>query len=418
MATRLLASGRANAAILALAAMLVSSCSTPSLSPTGAPPASQPPQTSLPTPTTIPATLMPSPVALWRPTASLAGAREAHTATLLRDGGVLVVGGWQAYVPPDASGARRALDSVELFDPTTDTWAAGPPLHHDRAEHRAILLADGRVLVIGGRTVGIETLSEQVRRPEIFDPANGTWSDIDNPPMSSVLDAIRLTDGRVLAVGFGTGSDSMVERLAMWNPNTSRWRRLADAPVARFRPSLTLLGDGLLLVAGGSVPNTPEPSPQPEAWLYDPATDDWDSIEPMHEGRFAHSSALLADGRVLIVGQVTAEIFDPTTGHWALTVAQAGDRLGAAAVPLADGRVLVVGSPGACTGTETLAEIYDPAAAEWSGAGSVDHIAELTATRLLDGRVLVAGGGRPCGSTEDDYGPFADALLFDPSSVR
>jgi hypothetical protein len=407
-------------AILALATTLIASCS--GLTPPPASPATSPPASPAPQPTSAATGVAPTvgstPVELWVPVGSLAEARQSHTATLLPDGRVLVAGGRQAYVTNDGSRADRTLDSVELFDPSTRAWSPGPSLQHARMDHAALALADGRVLVIGGSVVVTPPNAEDVRRPELFDPAAGAWSDVDSPPIPTVLNAVLLSDGRVLAMGFGTGSDSKLARLAVWNPKTGTWRRLADPPVARVRPSVLLMVSGLVLVAGGSVPNTPEPSPQPEAWLYDPAADVWASIEPMHEGRFAHASVLLPDGTALVVDWHAAEVFDPTSGHWALTVPPVGERLGASAVQLADGRVLVVGSPGACTGTETLAEIYDPATARWSGAGSVDHIEGLTASRLFDGRVLVAGGGRPCGSTEEDFGPFADALVFDPSTVR
>jgi hypothetical protein len=65
-----------------------------------------------------------------------------HTATLLQDGRVLVVGG------------VRTSSQVRLFDPAAASWSTTPSPLEPRAEHAAALLGDGRVLVSGGYDSG------------------------------------------------------------------------------------------------------------------------------------------------------------------------------------------------------------------------------------------------------------------------
>ena len=76
-------------------------------------------------------------------TGTLATPRRDHTATVLQNGKVLVVGG---------SGNTGYLASAELYDPASHTWTtagAGTP-NTPRAFHTATLLPSGKVLVVGG----------------------------------------------------------------------------------------------------------------------------------------------------------------------------------------------------------------------------------------------------------------------------
>src|SRR5260370_40275049 len=77
--------------------------------------------------------------------------RFAHTAVLLADGRVLVVGG----VPFNFSCADPPIStSAELYDPATGTWTSTGSLSVGRASAVAVGLADGRVLVAGGGRCG------------------------------------------------------------------------------------------------------------------------------------------------------------------------------------------------------------------------------------------------------------------------
>jgi N-acetylneuraminic acid mutarotase len=72
----------------------------------------------------------------WSPAASMAFARTHHTATLLGDGKVMVVGGYAAM--------------AEIYDPATNTWTPAGSLITNRAQHTANLLLNDRLLVAGG----------------------------------------------------------------------------------------------------------------------------------------------------------------------------------------------------------------------------------------------------------------------------
>src|SRR5512140_26592 len=79
-------------------------------------------------------------------TGSLANARASHTATLLPSGKVLVTGG----ISFGPAGGPPYLASAELYDPATGTFAPTGAMATPRSGHTATLLQDGRVLIVGG----------------------------------------------------------------------------------------------------------------------------------------------------------------------------------------------------------------------------------------------------------------------------
>ncbi len=76
----------------------------------------------------------------------MAQARVAHAAVLLDDGRAVVLGG--------AQGTLQTLSSTagtEIFDPTTNTWSAGPTLQQARAAAAGVVMANGAVYLLGGQ---------------------------------------------------------------------------------------------------------------------------------------------------------------------------------------------------------------------------------------------------------------------------
>ena len=108
-------------------------------------------------------------------TGSMTSARADATAVLLADGRVLIVGGWTAR---DGVGAFAGVSSAEIYDPVTGSFSPTGSMAEGRVSPSATLLADGRVLVAGG--FPFESMNvgpaPALASAELYDPATGTFS--------------------------------------------------------------------------------------------------------------------------------------------------------------------------------------------------------------------------------------------------
>jgi hypothetical protein len=144
-------------------------------------------------------------------TGELAEARYRHTATLLGDGQVLVLGGasgnsWDS--PGDA------LSSAELYDPDQgDFFEVQQTLAYPRQRHVAVRLeGDGdRVLICGGVD---ELDGSPTSYCELYDHEEQTITVLDGPAMApggEGMMAVPLDDGRVLFLGGQAGGEARSE---------------------------------------------------------------------------------------------------------------------------------------------------------------------------------------------------------------
>ena len=135
----------------------------------------------------------------WSLVDNMAQARSDPTATLLSDGRVLVLGGWNEDMD---KGMVRILDSAEIYDPSANKWTPAGNMGQARAGHTATLIEEGRVLVVGGARGIFAGLVGSLDSAEIYDPSTNTWSTTGSLALwRHQHRATQLADGAVLVVG-------------------------------------------------------------------------------------------------------------------------------------------------------------------------------------------------------------------------
>ncbi len=310
--------------------------------------------------------------------------RAAHQSTLLKTGQVLVTGGC------GGNHCDQVFAEAELFDPITQSFRVSSPMSVPRAGHAAIALPDGRVLVSGGWT-GQEPTSSA----EVYDPAIGQWMAIGDMVVARAGHiTVLLPDGRVMVMGGGSGGLRDLASVEVFDAATSTF-----SPMGWMRTNhylATVLGDGRVLMTGGQgaageILRTAE--------IFDPAIGEFLPTGEMLAPRVNHASALLADGRVLIIGgsdersspgrYKSTEIYEPEIGAFlpGPDMAWSRHKIRDAVVVLPSGAILVAGGAVHLELFDPVHQVFTQVEGELSGPQIF-----ATATLLTTGEVLVLGG--------------------------
>ncbi|CAF0903896.1 unnamed protein product [Adineta ricciae] len=171
----------------------------------------------------------------WITTGSMSFERKFHTATLLQNGKVLVIGGFDG---------NNFLKSVELYDPSTGNWTKAGDMNFARSSHTATMLSNGMVLVTGGTYHNIT---------ELYNPSTGNWTvrgNMNFPRYDHT--ATMLSNGNVLVTGGRDTNNVKLNSAELYDLSTDSWKMIKNMSTRRCYHTASLLPNGSVLVIGGS----------------------------------------------------------------------------------------------------------------------------------------------------------------------
>ncbi|MGA8036692.1 MAG: kelch repeat-containing protein [Candidatus Acidiferrales bacterium] len=224
-------------------------------------------------------------------TGNMTALRGDHTATLLPNGQVLIAGGSSM----DVTGP--GLASAELYDPASGTFTPTGTMTDARFMQTATLLKDGKVLIVGG---AVSNTAAPLNTAELYDPSTGAFTITGSLRTAREQHtATLLDDGRVLIAGgsisSGGGNPQPTATAEIYDPSTGTFTATQPMAVARSLHTATLLNNGQVLVAGGGNDNS-------TAEVFDPASGTFNTTGGMEVGRSGHTATLLSNGKVLVAG--------------------------------------------------------------------------------------------------------------------
>jgi hypothetical protein len=278
---------------------------------------------------------------MFSPTGSLETTRSGHAATLLSDGRVLVTGGDPTLPLPGENKSPQA--TAEIFDPATGNFTLTGEMETQRFGHTATLLKDGKVLVVGGSApflvligTNISIYTESIQTAELFDPSIGSFTSTGSMQTRRTAHAATLlNDGTVLVSGGadinfqnGVSSDTALSMSERFDPAQGAFVPSGSMATPRTGHSATLRNDGTVLVAGGSsvVGRVPRGGVLVQslgtAELFDPKSSTFTQTGGMKTPRSGHTATLLQDDRVLVIGGAD---FTAQSGKQSSTVLSAAE---------------------------------------------------------------------------------------------
>ncbi|MCC6751543.1 MAG: hypothetical protein IT371_28075, partial [Deltaproteobacteria bacterium] len=307
---------------------------------------------------------------------ALAAPTRLHSgpAVLLADGRIAVLGG----VGP----AGTAVPWLDFYDPAQDRWSAGPDLSKPRQFLLAVTLANGRILACGPDVTC-----------ELYDPTANRWSvaaSMSQARSDWEAAGVVLTSGKVLVVGDQNGTATTGE---VYDPALDTWTSTGTLAVARHHDQDAVrLADGRVLVAGGWAGN----GFATVAQIYDPTTNAWTATGTTTASHIGGRLIQLSSGKVLLIGHAgiwgpasgAVEIYDPATNTWTVTGSLLTPRGYVAAAEFPSGHVVAAIGTGPAVGV-TAAEIRDPVTGTWSSVAALSARAELGRLFRLDARTAV-----------------------------
>ncbi|HLA80106.1 MAG TPA: kelch repeat-containing protein [Thermoleophilia bacterium] len=235
---------------------------------------------------------------VWTTKAPMPTPRQAPAAAMV-DGILYVVGGF--------NDAGFTLPTVEAYNPVTDTWTTKAPMPTPRLA-LALAVVNRAIYALGGLFDAPPTTRLFLQTVEAYDPLTDTWTTKAQMPTPRFGLAAGIINEKIYVVG-GKESDSSnpLATVSVYDPSTNTWAAGNAMPTARWLLAAETIDEKLYAVGGctdvtcAAIVSTLE--------AYAPVIDVAVDIQP---GTFPNTINPKSKGRIP-VSILTTDTFDATT---------------------------------------------------------------------------------------------------------
>ena len=296
--------------------------------------------------------------------------------------------GDKLYVAGGVVSGCTSLDTLKIYDSTTDSWSDGASMPGPRHSASAAVI-DGKLYVAGGSSSscsdpGNASLFE-------YDPVGDSWLTKASMPTPRVGAGAATLDGKLYVLG-GANGGAPINTFEMYDPTTNAWTAKASFPTGISGPVLGVI-NGKLYAAGGLVVCC---TASAALWEYDPTTNTWTSKASLPEGRNSAAGGGI-DGTLYVAGggdQFNTDslfAYDAGTNSWTTDEPMTEVRAAHAAAVI-DGKLYVVGGAGASGLALSLLEFEPTIAPPTTGTLIVEKVIVNSASTTNQFAFLVNGG--------------------------
>ena len=259
----------------------------------------------------------------WAQKANMPTPRSA-VSTAVVDGKIYAIGGEEIEKIKAYKGwvnKVKDLPTVEMYDPSTDTWTQKADMPTARA-YLSTAVMDGKIYAIGGASIFNE--QHRLETVEIYDPSMDTWTKARDMNHARSCAALSVVNGEIYAMG-GWGvsqiqdqSETILSSVEVFNLKRNRWKERTGMVAPKTSHTASVI-DGKIYVMGGYFQEGKEYKTLSTIEIYDPATDRWTQESDMLIGKSGHRTAVI-DGQIYIFGGdsnnfhdllTSVEVYDP-----------------------------------------------------------------------------------------------------------
>ncbi len=234
----------------------------------------------------------------WTTAEPLPSPRYNHSAAIGPDGNLWVMGGTVGADLGDV------LDTVVIYDHEQDEWLQGPTLNTPRTSSAAATTADGELYVTGGRDdngIRLDTV-------ERYDPDTESWELL--PSTLAIARHVHamapISNGRLYIFGgtaAGSGNTAQVEFL---DPASGNWFTISqDMPLPIRAMGVATGADDRIWLLGGH--HSPGDSQRDEVLIFDPEDESWSSGPTLIRGRRSAAATAGPDGDIYVLGGFSSD---------------------------------------------------------------------------------------------------------------
>lgn len=313
----------------------------------------------------------------------------------------------QVYVV-GGSNSQSRTNAVLVFDPASHTWSSRASYQGVALDHIGIAANGGFLYILGGVT---SWPSPSVNTVQRYDPTTNTWSFVAPLPSARAAMAVAVINGKIYAAG-GLRDGAAVNDFTVYDPSTDSWTPLPPLPTARDHVTGAAL-NGKFYVIGGRAGSSATCSPMKTVEVYDPATNLWSTAAPMLTARGGHAVGLLnghiqvfgGEGNATNCGTISSsEEYDPASNSWRNLPSMPTPRHGTGGATIGSSVYIPGGATSTGDAPTTIHERFDqftlPSGWSSQDVGSVGLVGSASYT---NGTFTLRGSGSDIWSTADSF---------------
>ncbi len=274
----------------------------------------------------------------WHRKADMPTARSGVSISVV-DGKIYAIGGAKKHkrrIGPGWGYDIKELATVEMYDPTTDTWIQKADMPTPRSTNTCVV--EGKIYAIGGSAPNNIKIKKpwRLKTVEVYDPATDMWAKGRSMNSERSGAAMSVVDGKIYAMG-GTGWPQIpfhpgpfLSSVEVFNPKTNQWREIGEMPEAKSGHTATAVNGKIYVMGGFFRGDGRDFRYLSTIDIYDPERGRWTQKPDMPVGKSGHTAEVIR-GKIYVFGGriedaeealLTVEVYD--TGEFPQSVDPTG----------------------------------------------------------------------------------------------